>query len=76
MLPGNAAPRSRPRNGLVTMLVTTLVTTQRGYSRMRLNSALIGLASATLMAASAAQAEKWDMPMAYSRIKFSLRYRS
>ena len=37
---------------------------------MRLNSALIGLASATLMAASAAQAEKWDMPMAYSGSNF------
>lgn len=37
---------------------------------MRLNAALVGLASATLMAASAAQAEKWDMPMAYSGSNF------
>jgi TRAP-type C4-dicarboxylate transport system substrate-binding protein len=37
---------------------------------MKLNAALVGLASATLIAASAAQAEKWDMPMAYSGSNF------
>lgn len=37
---------------------------------MKLNAVLVGLASATLMAATAAQAEKWDMPMAYSGSNF------
>lgn len=37
---------------------------------MRLNTVLVGLASAMVMAASAAQAEKWDMPMAYSGSNF------
>ncbi len=37
---------------------------------MKLNTVLVGLASAMVMAASAAQAEKWDMPMAYSGSNF------
>ncbi len=37
---------------------------------MKLKSALVGLSSAMVMMTSAAHAEKWDMPMAYSGSNF------
>jgi TRAP-type C4-dicarboxylate transport system substrate-binding protein len=37
---------------------------------MKLKSALVGLSSAMVMLTSAAHAEKWDMPMAYSGSNF------